>query len=206
MGSRGPLLTGQVSHSPLGSSSSSFLREPKCEAQPAIPTPAWIPPLPPPQLLRKRLPRILPRQQALPLPAAQRQDSPQLRPSRGPLLPVYREKHLPNGAAENRTLYPASPTEDFPRPSLVNLGYSLLLCSKFNHQNIVRCIGVSLQALPRFILLELMAGGDLKSFLRETRPRPVSENWPFPAAVPGPSRGGRSQSGQPGKQHTQWAL
>ncbi|XP_033874144.3 ALK tyrosine kinase receptor [Acipenser ruthenus] len=46
-----------------------------------------------------------------------------------------------------------------------------LIISKFNHQNIVRCIGVSLQALPRFILLELMAGGDLKSFLRETRPR-----------------------------------
>lgn len=53
---------------------------------------------------------------------------------------------------------------------------SPVLCSKFNHQNIVRCIGVSLQALPRFILLELMAGGDLKSFLRETRPRPVSDS------------------------------
>lgn len=48
------------------------------------------------------------------------------------------------------------------------------LRSKFNHQNIVRCIGVSLQAMPRFILLELMAGGDLKTFLRETRPRLVS--------------------------------
>ncbi|XP_018423596.1 PREDICTED: ALK tyrosine kinase receptor [Nanorana parkeri] len=46
-----------------------------------------------------------------------------------------------------------------------------LIISKFNHQNIVRCIGVSLQALPRFILLELMTGGDLKSFLRQTRPR-----------------------------------
>ncbi|XP_063040058.1 ALK tyrosine kinase receptor [Engraulis encrasicolus] len=46
-----------------------------------------------------------------------------------------------------------------------------LIISKFSHQNIVRCVGVSLQALPRFILLELMAGGDLKSFLRETRPR-----------------------------------
>ncbi|KAM4770836.1 ALK tyrosine kinase receptor [Rhinophrynus dorsalis] len=46
-----------------------------------------------------------------------------------------------------------------------------LIISKFSHQNIVRCIGVSLQALPRFILLELMAGGDLKSFLRQTRPR-----------------------------------
>ncbi|XP_039642946.1 leukocyte tyrosine kinase receptor isoform X2 [Perca fluviatilis] len=46
-----------------------------------------------------------------------------------------------------------------------------LIISKFSHQNIVRCIGVSLQAMPRFILLELMTGGDLKSFLRETRPR-----------------------------------
>uniref|UniRef100_A0A8C0GIF6 Protein kinase domain-containing protein n=1 Tax=Chelonoidis abingdonii TaxID=106734 RepID=A0A8C0GIF6_CHEAB len=46
-----------------------------------------------------------------------------------------------------------------------------LIISKFSHQNIVRCIGVSLQTLPRFILLELMAGGDMKSFLRENRPR-----------------------------------
>ncbi|XP_042189102.1 ALK tyrosine kinase receptor [Callorhinchus milii] len=46
-----------------------------------------------------------------------------------------------------------------------------LIISKFCHQNIVRCIGVSLQALPRFILLELMAGGDMKSFLREYRPK-----------------------------------
>ncbi|XP_051578494.1 tyrosine-protein kinase receptor-like [Myxocyprinus asiaticus] len=46
-----------------------------------------------------------------------------------------------------------------------------LIMSKFSHQNIVRCIGVSLQILPRFILLELMTGGDLKSFLRLNRPR-----------------------------------
>ncbi|XP_049319381.1 tyrosine-protein kinase receptor [Astyanax mexicanus] len=46
-----------------------------------------------------------------------------------------------------------------------------LIMSKFNHQNIVRCIGVSLQILPRFILLELMTGGDLKSFLRQNRPK-----------------------------------
>lgn len=63
----------------------------------------------------------------------------------------------------------------FPDSAQLNVVTPPLLCSKFNHQNIVRCIGVSLQALPRFILLELMAGGDLKSFLRETRPRPVSE-------------------------------
>ncbi|XP_046711349.1 leukocyte tyrosine kinase receptor isoform X2 [Silurus meridionalis] len=46
-----------------------------------------------------------------------------------------------------------------------------LIMSKFNHQNIVSCIGVSLQILPRFILLELMTGGDMKSFLRQNRPR-----------------------------------
>ncbi|XP_062863986.1 tyrosine-protein kinase receptor [Trichomycterus rosablanca] len=46
-----------------------------------------------------------------------------------------------------------------------------LIMSKFNHQNIVCCIGVSLQILPRFILLELMTGGDMKSFLRQTRPK-----------------------------------
>lgn len=60
------------------------------------------------------------------------------------------------------------------QPFLFNISV-LRLCtySKFSHQNIVRCVGVSLQAMPRFILLELMAGGDLKTFLRETRPRLV---------------------------------
>ncbi|XP_040925006.1 tyrosine-protein kinase receptor isoform X2 [Betta splendens] len=46
-----------------------------------------------------------------------------------------------------------------------------LIMSKFSHDNIVRCIGVSLNILPRFILLELMTGGDMKSFLRLNRPR-----------------------------------
>ncbi|RVE57277.1 hypothetical protein OJAV_G00214530 [Oryzias javanicus] len=46
-----------------------------------------------------------------------------------------------------------------------------LIMSKFSHENIVRCIGVSLNILPRFILLELMIGGDMKTFLRQNRPR-----------------------------------
>uniref|UniRef100_K7G957 Tyrosine-protein kinase receptor n=1 Tax=Pelodiscus sinensis TaxID=13735 RepID=K7G957_PELSI len=54
-----------------------------------------------------------------------------------------------------------------------------LIISKFSHQNIVRCIGVSLQTLPRFILLELMAGGDMKSFLRQNRPRVVRPSSSF---------------------------
>ena len=49
-----------------------------------------------------------------------------------------------------------------------------LIMSKFNHPNIVHFIGVCFEKHPRFIILELLAGGDLKSFLRETRPKPVS--------------------------------
>ncbi|XP_015594749.1 ALK tyrosine kinase receptor isoform X1 [Cephus cinctus] len=47
-----------------------------------------------------------------------------------------------------------------------------LIMSKFNHGNIVHFIGVSFDKHPRYIVLELLAGGDLKNFLREERPRP----------------------------------
>ncbi|KAL1785805.1 leukocyte tyrosine kinase receptor isoform X2 [Sigmodon hispidus] len=47
-----------------------------------------------------------------------------------------------------------------------------LIISKFSHENIVRCVGLSFQAAPRLILLELMSGGDMKSFLRHSRPHP----------------------------------
>ena len=50
-----------------------------------------------------------------------------------------------------------------------------LIMSKFNHPNIVHFIGVCFEKHPRFIILELLAGGDLKSFLRESRPKPVSK-------------------------------
>ncbi|XP_042241683.1 ALK tyrosine kinase receptor-like [Homarus americanus] len=49
-----------------------------------------------------------------------------------------------------------------------------LIMSKFAHPNIVHFIGVCFDKLPRFIVLELLSGGDLKSFLREARPKPVS--------------------------------
>ncbi|XP_069861955.1 leukocyte tyrosine kinase receptor [Dipodomys merriami] len=47
-----------------------------------------------------------------------------------------------------------------------------LIISKFSHKNIVRCVGLSFRAAPRLILLELMSGGDMKSFLRQSRPHP----------------------------------
>jgi len=46
--------------------------------------------------------------------------------------------------------------------------------SKFNHPNIVHFIGVCFEKHPRFIILELLAAGGLKSFLREARPKLVS--------------------------------
>ncbi|XP_077993626.1 tyrosine-protein kinase receptor-like [Glandiceps talaboti] len=45
-----------------------------------------------------------------------------------------------------------------------------LILTKFNHPNIVECIGVCFTQPPRFIILELMNGGELKDFLRENRP------------------------------------
>jgi len=49
-----------------------------------------------------------------------------------------------------------------------------LIMSKFNHPNIVHFIGVCFDKHPKFIVLELLTGGDLKNFLRESRPKPVS--------------------------------
>lgn len=44
-----------------------------------------------------------------------------------------------------------------------------LIMSKFKHRNIVRFIGICFEKMPRFIILELLPGGDLKTFLREHR-------------------------------------
>jgi anaplastic lymphoma kinase len=49
-----------------------------------------------------------------------------------------------------------------------------LIMSKFNHPNIVHFIGVCFEKHPRFIILELLAAGDLKTFLRDSRPKAVS--------------------------------
>lgn len=52
-----------------------------------------------------------------------------------------------------------------------------LIMSKFDHPNIVHFIGVSFDKHPRYIVLELLAGGDLKNFLREERPRSVRAQY-----------------------------
>ncbi|XP_033102802.1 ALK tyrosine kinase receptor-like [Anneissia japonica] len=45
-----------------------------------------------------------------------------------------------------------------------------MIMNNFNHPNIVKFIGVCFTQHPRFIILELMAGGELKQFLRDNRP------------------------------------
>ncbi|KAL8572538.1 hypothetical protein ACOMHN_040442 [Nucella lapillus] len=44
------------------------------------------------------------------------------------------------------------------------------IISKFNHPNIVHFLGVCFEQHPRYIVLEVLEGGNLKSFLRENRP------------------------------------
>uniref|UniRef100_A0A182WD07 receptor protein-tyrosine kinase n=1 Tax=Anopheles minimus TaxID=112268 RepID=A0A182WD07_9DIPT len=60
------------------------------------------------------------------------------------------------------------------------------IMAKFNHPNIVHLIGVCFDRHPRFIVLELLAGGDLKNFLREGRNKPVM-NAPLPSFFRPPS-------------------
>lgn len=53
--------------------------------------------------------------------------------------------------------------------------FSLLFFSKFSHPNIVRFLGISTDSLDQsmYLLLELMEGGDLRTFIRESRPKQV---------------------------------
>lgn len=46
------------------------------------------------------------------------------------------------------------------------------IMQNFKHPNIVRLLGVCFDQHPRYIVIELLAGGDLKNFLRESRPKP----------------------------------
>ena len=50
-----------------------------------------------------------------------------------------------------------------------------LLMSNFKHAHIIRLLGVCLDNDPQFIILELMEGGDLLSYLRASRPTAVSD-------------------------------
>lgn len=50
-----------------------------------------------------------------------------------------------------------------------------LLMKNFQHENILRLLGVCLDNDPQFIIMELMEGGDLLSFLRYCRATAVSK-------------------------------
>ena len=55
--------------------------------------------------------------------------------------------------------------------------------SKFDHTNVVKLIGVCFDTRPYYIVLELLDGGDLKTFLRQVRPRQVPYSLASPILV-----------------------
>lgn len=48
--------------------------------------------------------------------------------------------------------------------------------SQFDHSNILRLLGVCVLNEPQYLILELMEGGDLRSYLRGARPSVVRRN------------------------------
>ena len=49
-----------------------------------------------------------------------------------------------------------------------------IVMRNFQHKHILGLLGVCLDSDPHFILMQLMLGGDLLSFLRSSRPTTVS--------------------------------
>lgn len=58
------------------------------------------------------------------------------------------------------------------------------LMSNFKHQHILRLIGVCFHSDELYIIMELMQGGDLQVFLRQSRPSAVSLSLCFGITVP----------------------
>ncbi|OWA52437.1 ALK tyrosine kinase receptor [Hypsibius exemplaris] len=53
--------------------------------------------------------------------------------------------------------------------SEVDFAAEAVIVCKFHHPNVVQCFGVSFDASPKYIVLELLAGGDVRTFLRRCR-------------------------------------
>ncbi|XP_052271384.1 leukocyte tyrosine kinase receptor-like [Dreissena polymorpha] len=46
-----------------------------------------------------------------------------------------------------------------------------VIIRKFMHKNVVKCLGVCFEEYPRYFILELLEGGNLKTFPRDSRPK-----------------------------------
>ncbi|XP_069132980.1 uncharacterized protein [Argopecten irradians] len=53
--------------------------------------------------------------------------------------------------------------------------FEAIILSKFKHPNIIRFLGISIDDRSMFLILELMEGGDLRTFVRDARPREKGE-------------------------------
>nr|XP_022295663.1 uncharacterized protein LOC111105594 [Crassostrea virginica] len=64
-----------------------------------------------------------------------------------------------------------------PEQTKAELFFEAITLSKFSHPNIVRFLGISTDSLDQsmYLLLELMEGGDLRTFIRESRPKQPHE-------------------------------
>ena len=51
--------------------------------------------------------------------------------------------------------------------------------ANFDHENIVKLIGICLDNDPNFLILELMEGGDLLTYLRNCRPTTARQCSPL---------------------------
>jgi proto-oncogene tyrosine-protein kinase ROS len=50
------------------------------------------------------------------------------------------------------------------------IDFVCLFFSNFDHPNIVKLLGVCIDSEPHYLLIELIEGGDLLSYLRSSRP------------------------------------
>lgn len=87
----------------------------------------------------------------------------------GMLADVSRRKNLPIAVKKLITLCPEQ--------TKAELFFEAITLSKFSHPNIVRFLGISTDEMDQsmYLLLELMEGGDLRTFIRESRPKQPNE-------------------------------
>jgi hypothetical protein len=59
--------------------------------------------------------------------------------------------------------------QDVPEAEIKQFEYEARLLVALEHPNIIRAVGVCFQSAPQLLVLEMMAGGDLKKYLKEQR-------------------------------------
>uniref|UniRef100_A0AC35TS71 Protein kinase domain-containing protein n=1 Tax=Rhabditophanes sp. KR3021 TaxID=114890 RepID=A0AC35TS71_9BILA len=85
---------------------------------------------------------------------------------------VYKAIYTRNGLEQQTVAVKTLPL-DSARDCQMGFEREAALMNKYPHPNIVSLLGVVFEPTANFIVIELMEGGDLKTFLRECRPRSI---------------------------------